>query len=196
MSFSLNTSALSTIFNEEMIDVGGAVSYSFEDRSRLFTRAILPAAAETERGDRLKGGVALCATDTEIFVHPYVFRLVCTNGAIMARATQTRQIPREDAFAAFEGEVETMVRAAIRDCCSPQAFTQSVDQMRSARESAADMAIMMGEIMARHRGAFSDAMLNEIMRRYEAASDRSQYGLMNAVTSLARFARSRGQMAA
>jgi hypothetical protein len=52
--------------------------------------------AELKPGDRVRNGVALFASGTDIAVHPYIFRQVCKNGAIMPCVTGTRTIRRFD----------------------------------------------------------------------------------------------------
>src|SRR5439155_18888193 len=86
------TAQIKSVFAEEIAAAGGVVSEVFDDGSRLFVRSVLPRLREERTGDKLQGGVALRASECDISVHPYVFRLVCKNGAIMAHAIQTRHI--------------------------------------------------------------------------------------------------------
>jgi hypothetical protein len=181
----MSSSQIAEIFSDEMHSANGKVTDTFDDGSRLFTRSVLPPSMEVSPGDRLQGGVALSSTDTNIFVHPYVFRLVCTNGAIMARSTQTRQIRRDDVIC----DLETTIREAIVCCCDPGAFIRAAGQMRSAQEAAADMAITLSAFMSGHQSPVWSRMLGEILHRFDEGADRSAYGLMNAVTSVARDTR-------
>src|SRR5438128_847395 len=125
------TAQIKTLFAEEITAVGGVVSETFDDGDRLFARSVLPRLREVRTGDKVQGGVALLASACDISVHPYVFRLVCKNGAIMAHAIQTRHIEGSD-FVAPE-EVAGAVRIAVRHCCAEDAFTVAAEQMRSAR---------------------------------------------------------------
>ena len=191
MSAWLTTSQVAEIFAEEMAGANGDVREAFHDDSHLFVRGVLRPTIEVAPHDKLQGGVALCATDADIFVHPYVFRIVCTNGAIMATATQTVHISRDnwEDRSDYESELETTIRTAVRSCCMPEAFVVAADQMRSARHGTADMAIMIATFMGSHRVAQWAHMMGEILRRYDRGSDRSSYGLMNAITSVARDTR-------
>src|SRR5437867_129460 len=94
MSFKnpLTTGEIKEIFAAEIKEAGGNVSDSFDDGTRLYARSILPSVSEVRPKDRAKGGVAIRATEQGIWVHPYVFRVVCSNGAIMAQAIQSRQV--------------------------------------------------------------------------------------------------------
>jgi hypothetical protein len=183
----LNPSQISEIFTDEITTAGGKVTNTFEDEGRLFTRSVLCPSIEVAPGDKLKGGVALRATDDDIFIHPYVFRIVCTNGAIMAQATQTRHIPRDNWYVSSdaEGDLETTIRVGIRRCCEPAAFVHAAGQMRSSKEMDINMAISMASFITGHRSV-PVSYMTEILRRYDRAADRSAYGFMNAVTSVAR----------
>jgi hypothetical protein len=185
MSDWMSSSQVAELFAEEIAGAGGKVTETFDDGDRVFTRGVMPPSIEVGPQDHLKGGVALCATDTDIFVHPYVFRLVCSNGAIVAQATQTRRLARDG----YQITLESDLRNAIRCCCERDAFASAAAQMQSSQNFAANRAIAMSAFMSSHGGRMPKALLVEIFRRYEADGDRSAYGLMNAVTSLARDTR-------
>src|SRR4051794_33924770 len=88
----MTTRDIAEIFTEEIAMAGGTVSDSFDDGDRLYLRSILPPEMPVRQGDMLQGGVALMATTLEVHVHPYLFRQVCSNGAIRAHAVQTRRL--------------------------------------------------------------------------------------------------------
>ena len=94
----LTTADVSTIFAEEIAAAGGTVTDSFHDGSRLFARSVLPWIRQVRAKDEVQSGVALRATGLEVSVHPYVFRQVCSNGAIMAQAIQTRHVDGFDSL--------------------------------------------------------------------------------------------------
>src|SRR3954466_447143 len=81
-------------FADEMRSLGGAVVDELEDADNFIGRAVLQSDAEIRPGDVVKGGVAIRVTGAEILVHPYTFRLVCTNGAVVAHALGSRRIER------------------------------------------------------------------------------------------------------
>jgi hypothetical protein len=178
------TADIKALFAEEIATAGGVVSDTFDDGARLFTRSVLPGLREVAKGDKVQGGVALKATEEEVSVHPYVFRLVCKNGAIAAHAIQSRQIGGED-FVILE-EFAGAVRAAVRACCSPEAFTANAEQMRSAREMQADLALNLLPYLSRMSRPVMPQVFRSIMERFFGEPDRSAFALMNAVTSVAR----------
>jgi hypothetical protein len=192
MSFSggLSTSEIATIFAEEIAAQGGHVTDTFDDGSRLFLRAVLPAEAEVKDRDRVQGGVALRATDDDVWVHPYVFRQICSNGAIIARATQTRHIERSDFSPAFaDEELAGAVREAVRDCCAPEAFETAADAMRSSVHSPIDIAVMMVSTLSRLPDEVRSEVFESVLHVFGRGSDHSRFALMNAVTATARDTR-------
>src|SRR6266849_3041875 len=88
------TRQIQDLFGAEITALGGTVSDSYDDGEQLFLRSILPGVQEVRPRDKLQGGVALRLCGPAVLVHPYVFRQVCRNGAIMAQALQTRRVVR------------------------------------------------------------------------------------------------------
>jgi len=187
----LTTREIREVFADEVEAAGGTMSDVFDDGARIFLRAVLTGEKQVQPGDRVQGGVAARATSEAIWVHPYVFRQVCSNGAIRAHAIQTREIRQVDFSSAEQSQVVYALREAIRACCCQEAFAQGAAEMRSARElSEVDLALTMMPALARMiQGAQAQAIMTTIMERFFADQDQSRFGLMNAVTSVARDAR-------
>lgn len=183
----LTTAAIRTIFTEEVTAAGGRVSDVVADETRLFARSVLPWTREVREQDQLQGGVALRATDGQVWVHPYVFRQVCSNGAIMAQAVQSRRIS-DLAFLAPD-EAESAVREAVRACCVEDALATFTADARSAIDVQADLALNLMSMMARVPEGEARRAFLEIIDRFLRDRDSSQFGLMNAVTSVARDTR-------
>src|SRR5205085_9108539 len=76
----LATAAIKTLFMDEVTHLGGIVVNSFDDGKRLFLRATLPRFREVGPEDTLQCGVAVRAEEEQVYIHPYVFRLLCKNG--------------------------------------------------------------------------------------------------------------------
>jgi hypothetical protein len=187
----LTTREIKTIFASEIEAARGSMSDAFDDGARIFLRAVLAPEKEIQPGDRVQGGIALRATSEDIWVHPYVFRQVCKNGAIRAHAIETRTIRRVDFAIDEQAVVADALCDAIRASCCDEAFAHGAAEMRSARESAeVDLALTMMPLFARlAQGAETKAVMNVIMDRFFADRDKSRFGLMNAVTSVARDTR-------
>jgi hypothetical protein len=191
LTFRPGTGEIAEIFGEEIAALGGVVTDAFDDGERLFARSTVPRVTELRPGDRVRGGVALRVTAGEIAVHPYTFRQVCTNGAIHAQAIQTRVLERAGLAAPPTAvtRVREAVRAAVRECAAPEAFLAGAGAMRSAAEIKADVFIHLLPVLGRMPPDMVRAALFRIVQRFERAEDRSLFGLMNAVTSLARDTR-------
>jgi hypothetical protein len=181
----ISTREICGVFADEIGEMGGQITNAYDDGERLFGRSILPGEREVRRGDALRGGVALMMGDREIRVHPYVFRRVCGNGAIMAQSVQTRRIELasdEDAHDQVVGEV----RETIRACGEPDVFADGVAEIRSSVDREADFALTVLPMLDRLPEAVRVSMMGLIAGRFFGAAERSRYGLMNAITSLAR----------
>jgi hypothetical protein len=186
----LTTREIAEIFAEEIAPASGEVSDRFDEGTRLFLRAVLPGERAVRPGDRLRGGVALRATQEEISVHPYVFRQVCSNGAIRAHATQSLRIERSEFAPGAVEDVVERLRQAVRDCCADDAFASGFAEMRSATDSGIDLALTMMTWLSRLQGtAAGGEIFTAVMDRFFTGGDPSRFGLVNAVTSVARDTR-------
>jgi len=179
------------IFADEIGSLGGIVSDEVNVGQHLFLRAVLAADAEVRPGDTVRSGVALRASGPEIVVHPYTFRYVCSNGAIAAHALQSRRLERIEHTEVFVPSFEAAVslehlRETIRSCGSAQTFATVSNEMRTASETEADVAIQLLPSISRLAPEIVQQVLPQILQRFGSAGDRSAFGLMNAVTSVAR----------
>jgi hypothetical protein len=185
-TFLPTNSDIETVFSEEVDQAGGKLTDRFDDGERLFLRSVLPAVREVRPNDPVQGGVALLAVDQDIYVHPYIFRQLCRNGLITAQTIQTRRIQRvgSDALAFAPVDAEIEIRDVVRLCATTEVFSNTADHMRSAIERRADLAISLSLLpSSTHK---RDEVLSEVLARFEKARDNSLFGLVNAVTSVAR----------
>jgi hypothetical protein len=182
----LTTSEIGAIFAEEIAVAGGRVANAFDDGNRLFMRAILPPEREVKSNDRVQGGVAIRATREEIWIHPYVFRQVCQNGAIIAHAAESRHLESADFSVDTEEAMVAALREAVQACCTQEALSTAASEMRSAVRSEVDSALTLMPMLSRLRADFAPEVLNAIVDRFFGGRDNSRFGLLNAVTSVAR----------
>ncbi len=180
----LTTAQVLEVFTEEITAHEGRVTDTFNDGPRLLTRSIIPIFDDVRTGDRVQGGVALKMTQKEVCLYPYVFRLVCSDGAIMAQALQSLQfeLDREEPEPSLQ-----VVREGVALCCAPDVFTDNVHRMRSATVSQIDHVLTLLPHMARFSGAAEhNRLMGQIISRFFGDGDQSQFGLANAITSVAR----------
>jgi hypothetical protein len=180
----LTTAELKSLFAEEVAAAGGEVSDAFDDGSRLFARSVLPRTREVRKADKVQAGVALRAVEEGVSVHPYVFRLVCSNGAIIAHAAQTRHVRCEEFTPA--DEAADAVREAVRACCDEDAFAAAAREMQAGVQTPADVALHLMHFFTRLPEGVRQQLIDAVVERFSRDGDASRFGLMNAVTSLAR----------
>jgi hypothetical protein len=172
----------------EVRNLGGTVPDVYAEGDLLYARAVLPDAAEARPGDRIHGGVAVRTHDTEVLVHPYSYRVVCTNGAIAAFTAGSRVVERVEVAAPSTAinAVLDELRAAIRAAAAPTALEATVGAMRSAAQREADVMVQLMPLLPHMPPGMRASLVRTIVRRFEAERDGSVFGLVNAVTSVAR----------
>jgi hypothetical protein len=182
------TREIRSLFAEEIAALGGTILDAFDDGRQLFARAVLPRGADVLPNDWFHAGVAMRVVDDEVLVHPYTLRQVCKNGAIAPQALETRRVERAAFSASCEAveEVMSQVRETVHACASEEVFSNAAAQMRSAAEMPADAATLLMPMMAITNVARAHRLYYQVVDEFEAAGDSSVYGLMNAVTAIAR----------
>jgi hypothetical protein len=182
----LTTDRILDIFTEEVQNRNGRVTDTFHDGRRLFVRSLLPHVADARPNDNMQGGLALRATEDELSLHPYLFRQVCRNGAIMAQAIESLHVECLGVYSPEEGTA--MLREAIANCSEERVFTKSIRGVQSLAMTEIDRLLNLIPYVSHLQQAGMGHYLAEILQRYSGERDRTQFGLMNAITSMARDA--------
>ena len=183
---SVPLASISDIFQQEIAERSGEVLNVVQEKTRLFARSVVPDIADVLPKDHLQGGVALRATESEVWVSPYVFRFVCSNGAIMAHALQTRQLSDmdwQDPWSAANS-----LREVIQACCQPEAFASAVQEFRLATK----MIVVPGPHLLTwlaQSGLADNGLYQAIMDQFFREPDETRFDLTNAVTAVARETR-------
>src|SRR5262245_35982996 len=128
-SAELTTARILDAFTDEVIARGGRVTDTFDDGRRLFVRSVLDLADDVRPGDAVRGGVALKATGGNVWLYPYIFRLVCSNGAVAAQAIETRHLT--ELHLLDPDHALQSVREGVGACCAEEVFTDVVGRMRT-----------------------------------------------------------------
>lgn len=184
---SVTTAQVLAEFTDEITARRGQVTDTLDDGQRLFTRSVLPRVESVRPGDQLQGGVAVKATDEQIWVYPYTFRLVCRNGAIMAQALETRLVV--DLHMQEPDEARQAIREAVGACCDEGVFTEAVGRMRNSYASDIDLALNLLPLISQLLVRAGAEVASKIMDHFFRDGDRSRFGLANAVTAVARDTR-------
>jgi hypothetical protein len=184
LSSGLTTAEILAVFTDEIVARRGRVSDTFNDGRRLFTRSVLSPVEDVRPGDGVQGGVALKATETEIWLFPYLFRLVCRNGAIIAQALESRflvELNIQEPEAARQ-----CIREGVAECCAEEVFSKTVRGMRAACQTEVDLALTFLPMLSRVSGSRGVGPFSQIMDRFLREGDQSRFALANAVTAVAR----------
>ena len=117
--------------------------------------------------------MALRTTGPDILVHPYTFRLVCTNGAIRAHALQTRRVGRVEVAPSEwpAREVIADLRDAVQACAAPGVFHDGVAEMRSALETDADQMLMIAAMVSRLGPAHASDATRLVLQQFDERPD-------------------------
>ena len=179
------------LFENEMAALGGAVQDVYDDGSQLFLRAVIARSTDVHPGDSVRAGVALRTCGDDVLLHPYTFRQVCKNGMIMAHAIETRRVERVEPFASEDAVARVMseLREAVSACSGERAFSRAANAMRSASDVEADMVLQMMPLVSQLPTHLAAEIVRAILSRFYSGRDRSLFGAMNAVTSVARDTR-------
>jgi hypothetical protein len=186
MSFTaeLTTSKMFAAFEEGIVARGGRVADVFDDGKRLFVRSVLPHAEDVRQGDTMHSGVAMKATDREVCVYPYTFRLVCRNGAIVAQTLDSRRLADIDVMTT-DTVLET-IREVVEACCSQESFSASIREMRRSGSVQVDHSLALMPLLSRFSASRGPDLMRLILQNLFRDGDRTRFGLANAVTAVAR----------
>ena len=174
-------------FEREVRDLGGDTSDVYAEGDLLFARAVLPRSGEARSGDWIHAGVAVRTHDTEILVHPYTYRVVCTNGMIAAVAAGSQSVERVEIAApsVVINAVLEELRTAIRAAAAPVLLDATIGTMRAATQREADIMLQLMPLLPHRPPGMRASLVRAIVQRFESGRDGSVFGLVNAVTSVA-----------
>lgn len=169
-------------FSQAVDQSGGSVTDRFEDDGLLILRAVTQKCENIQTGDQLNAGVALMCDGPKIDIHPYIFRQVCRNGAIMPQVIGSESLTRETSE--FESVfVLNDVRSVVEQSMSHRVFEQHIDNMKQAMVGPSRVETVL-QLLSMSRA--DHQILRKVVRSFLGRHDRSGYGVMNAVTAVAR----------
>jgi hypothetical protein len=180
----ITTSDIDLVFRSVVTDAGGTLVDVYRDSTRIIARAVLPWAADVRPGDEHVGGIALRANLDEAVVHPYVVRQVCTNGAIRAQAIHTRRVDRLSEIP--QEEALSTVRQAVRAGAVEEAFTSFVDEIASTVGAICEIPFLLMATLPDQVDPLAGELYTRVLAELVRGGDRSRFGLLNAVTAVAR----------
>lgn len=186
-SSGLTTGRVLAVFTDAIAAHEGRVTDTFDDGRRLFTRAILPHVGDVRSGDQMKGGIALKATEGEVRLYPYLFRLVCRNGAIVAQTLGVESLANLDWR--DPDDAEQSIRETVSALATEEVFTANLGRMRRGVDQQVDLALAMMPMLSQVSADVAGRLFGEVLERFFQDGDSSRFGLANAVTATARETR-------
>jgi hypothetical protein len=116
-----------------------------------------------------------------VSIKPFVLRLVCENGAIMADSGDALEIDLRSSE-----EPEREFKEAFAVCASEQVFLANSDLMHRSIGRQQDFALTYLAVSESLRGFGLDRRVDRILDELLYEGDYTVFGLMNAVTAVAR----------
>jgi hypothetical protein len=180
----LTTDKVLEVFTDELAARQGKVTDTFNDGRRLFCRSTLPQADQVRPGDGFHAGIALKATDEQICVYPYTFRLVCRNGAVRAQSVGSLVI--EGVCELAPCSVLQSIREGIEACAAPEVFSDTMNRMRRATETQIDNVLNLLPMLSIFSQAGRTDLMSQILNVFFKEKNQTQYSFANAITAIAR----------
>jgi hypothetical protein len=153
-----------------------------------YCRAALPLKEEVQRRDVLHHGAALRMHPRRVEVVPYVFRQVCSNGALCAHsgAADGRSI----ADHTTEAEIAAFVASATATAASAESFHSCLQDVRAGLLSRSDLPLNLLSFVKRLGSDFEEFVLEMLLKEMGQQPEvRTRYDAMNLVTAAAREVR-------
>jgi len=194
MNYGPTTQQLADAFTEQVRALGGYRSDCYDDGERLFIRSVLPLTDDVGPGDTINGGIAIRADGLSIFVHPYTMRQVCTNGAIMATATQSVRIERvaHDGIVIPSYDIDAILARftdAVAACAEPDVFLQATGDMRASMHMSFNLGMHFLQMMDRLPIAAARELMRHVLAEMANDDEHTLFDYMNAITATARDTR-------
>lgn len=179
----LTPHGIAELFAAEIAARKGRIVDSFHDERRLFARSLLHEKVEVRKRDDLEGGVAICLLEGVVSVRPYVFRLVCANGAVMAMSDEACEI---DLGTGNAERHEADIREAIAACASHRAFLSAADGIRKTVGMRHNPGLQVIQLLQRHWLFDDPKVLLDVVQRFMSEQGDDGFAVMNALTSRGR----------
>jgi len=191
ISYAPSCDQINNLFQEVALSRNGILRRHYITDNILIARAhsLKGLTDDVTPGDRIDGGIAIRVSGPQISVHSFTMREVCKNGAIAATTHLNKRMLRVN-DEEFNAGSKLMCLSELREmlivCSSPEAFSQNIRQMRRLQNIQIDTAINMSSHLEEAMKDFGDAIIASVLKEFFGQEDMSLYGVMNAITAVAR----------
>ena len=122
-TFAPDASRVRSTFFEAVARNGGSIREVLQDSDAIIVRALLPGTAEVRPDDVHHRGIAMRCSGPTIELHPYTFREVCSNGAIMAQSIDSIRLNRCESWNGDAGaDILIDLHQAVTACAVGDGF--------------------------------------------------------------------------
>ncbi|MGO8753222.1 MAG: hypothetical protein ACLQNE_45370 [Thermoguttaceae bacterium] len=130
----------------------------------------------------------MAAGDTDVKIRHFVYRRVCRNGAVIPQSVSGQSFSRaeDDASSHLVTEILAGIRDAVQQGLNKRVFETVASHIRAASQRQAEPSLLSFLRRLLETSVQAPRIQTEIFRRFNAETDKSVFGLMNAVTSTAR----------
>jgi hypothetical protein len=150
-----------------------------------YCRAVLPLREEVQHRDVLQHGAALRMHATMLEVVPFVFREVCSNGAIWAHSGAAFSLPIDES--STEVKIARFVAESAGTATSADTFQSCLAEVRTGMTKRADLGLLMMSIFRSPRAGVEEFALDMVLSAMrQLPPESTRYDAMNIVTAAAR----------
>jgi hypothetical protein len=149
-----------------------------------FIRAILPPLIQINHRDQINYGVAFKVhKNNKIEVGPYLYRIVCENGAVVNNEIFNQEL---SVNGLMDFEIKAKLLDAIDECCSLTAYKYAQKNILESTKVPANLRLIFNRLAHFTQWDQRTSVYNHIIRRLDMEEQPTKYDLLNAITSLAR----------
>ncbi len=201
--FAIDNAVVMAFAINRLIDAGAEVKSCELTEKRLYIQAIFPFIADNiSDGDIVNAGICISNSDVghgSCKIEPLIYRLVCSNGMISKVALRKYHVgsvlESDDAITEIitDKTKELKIQSIISEIgdvidysLDDKFFQENIDNLKAAKDrkiNAKQIEPSVKEVSSRF--AFVKHEAEELLHRLIEGQDLSQYGMANAITSMA-----------
>lgn len=174
---------ITELFTQKVSQYGGHVIQTSTNAEHVLIEATLTVSDTLLKGDYVQGGVALYYSPTLIAIHPYLFRLICESGLLIANTPEDCIIWQQGDAEPTEETLNTRLNTAIQCCTKKDTFSQTITSLKT---SLSQEVILLKEILSLPRFTEDNSLLDELLKHAIIEDEDTAFGLINTITSTAR----------
>lgn len=171
------------LFTQKVSQHGGHIIQTSISAEHVLIEATLTVSDALLKGDYVQGGVALYYSPTLIAIHPYLFRLICESGLLIANTPEDCIIWQQGDAELNEKTLDTHLETAVQCCTKKDTFLPTITSLKTALSQEV---ILLKEILSLPRLTEDNSLLDELLKHAIVEDEDTAFGLINTITATAR----------